>query len=138
MKVAAAMPSIQRNIAPIGAQDVANLLAPQLNQLNAQFGFLNSRLDGLQIQLMNSSATRAEDDIVAKLQLVPVAPAGAPQNAPLPVPAVFPGTREDLFALSAAHANILLNYYGIQVPPNASVKRKRNVLANYLGVPIRV
>ena len=71
----------------------------QFDQLNAHFGYMNSRLDGLQIELTNFSATHP---IVTKT----VAPVGAPQtnppSPPLPEPAVFPGTRGELFALTGA------------------------------------
>jgi len=123
MAIAEALPSIQRNVAPIGAQAVADIIMPQIN---AQFANVNAQIANINVSLLNIHATSNDDAIVPKLQ-IPV-----PAN-PVPLPADFPATKGALFHLSSHQVNLFLEYYHLPVVGNLA--NRRNLLAHHLGLP---
>ena len=125
MAVADALPSIQRNLAPIGAQAVADIIMPQIN---AQFANVNAQFANINVSLINIHATRDDDAIAPKLQ-IPV-----PAN-PVPLPANFPATKGALFLLSLQQVNLILDYY--QLPLAGTLANRRDLLAQHLGLPPR-
>ena len=116
MAIAQALPSIQRNLAPIGAQAVADIIMPQIN---AQFANMNA-------SFINIHATSDVDTIVPKLQ-IPV-----PANSAA-LPADFPATKGALFRLTAEQIRPILLYYGL--PDIGTVSEKKTLLAQHLGLP---
>jgi hypothetical protein len=50
-----------------------------------------------------------------------------------PIPAVFPARRENLFSLSSANVDALLQYYDL--PTDGIVEVRRVRLASHLGLP---
>ena len=134
-----ALPAIQRNLAPVGAQAVANIILPQIiaqmnaqnAQMNLQFAHINTRFDFLEqvmsdsaIRIENSHATHDNDPIIPiRHKNAPVL--GVPPVPLLPIPANFPATRGELFRLNTAQLNIFLNYYGEILNGTISQKRRR-------------
>lgn len=113
---------IQRNLAPIAAAEIVQLLAPQFDQLRAQNNELRAR--------QNNSSVDHDADVIEWFAMPPVLVNGVMQQQP--IPAVAPQTKGELFALLAVNANTLLGYYGLPLGGDVIQKRKR--LARHLGL----
>lgn len=117
--LAESLSSIQRNIAPISAADVAAAL----------LGPINARFRQLWAMQTNRFATRLTDSIVP----LPTVPSvGSTASTPA-LPSCFPATRQDLMDLTGTQLTVLLQYYN--EPTDGSVDDCRNRLIAFLGMP---
>jgi len=93
-----------------------------LNKLNASIDRLTIQGQVLQAKVINATAIRDGDAIVA-----------LPNNAGA-LPAHFPETRRAMAVLGNDEVALLLNHYGIG--PNANALQRKNILRAYCGVPL--
>ena len=61
LTIAESVPSIQRNLAPVGAQAVADIIMLQINaNINAQFGNINAQFANINAQFVNINGQLAQ------------------------------------------------------------------------------
>eukprot|EP01033_Poteriospumella_lacustris_P019293 gene19293-gene19836 len=141
---AESMSSIQRNLAPIAAVDVAAVLLGPINaqfaQLAAQLTAQTAQLTALTAQLtagLNQMRARHTNGFAKHLTHaivpLPVMPPAVP-GGPVPaLPPFFPATRQDLINLTSPQVTALLQYYS--EPTNGTVDVRRARLIEFLGLP---
>lgn len=155
--IAANLHVIQRNLAPVNAQAVANLIMQpitaqfvnvnaQFANVNAQLALVNAQIVRTNLQLQNMQAMshniHAEldgDTILHKVTIPNVQPLipgqpypGLPEPAPLPPN--FPATRGELLQLTGPQIAPFMIYYGIGYH-GVTLRVKRSRLARFLGLP---
>ncbi|XXQ38429.1 SAP domain-containing protein [Plasmodiophora brassicae] len=96
-------------------------LQGQVAAVREQLVAQNAAMQALDARILNGTVEAPDDMIVAVLNAAGDA-----------VPAAFPATRRQLTALTGAHANGLLAYYGM--PAGGTVAQRRRRLARRLGV----
>jgi len=119
---------IQRNIAPVAAAEIAQLLAPQFQQINVQFLQSNAKST-------NHDVDHDNDEIVwfPKPPVFEVNEINQQVIVQPPVPDFAPQTKGELFHLNHATANLMLQYYDLAANGTLDDKRKR--LARHVGLP---
>jgi outer membrane murein-binding lipoprotein Lpp len=109
----------------------------KVTALTGQVTALNGRVNGLEadMQVVNRRLSAAEARHQNRSAMNPAdALSPVPQGA-APVPAVFPGTRQDLVDMTASSINVLLAYYELSEAGHTDEKRSR--LSLHLGLRLR-
>jgi hypothetical protein len=124
---AESMPSIQRNLMPIAAADIAEAI---MVRLNARFDQIDARFAQIDARHINGFAEHMVHEI-APLPRVPVI--GEQVNEVPPLPDFFPQTRGGIYNLNSNQVNGILQYYGLPIDGTLEARRKR--ILQFLGCP---
>jgi hypothetical protein len=128
---------IQRNVAPVAAAEIVQLLNPRFDQMRDQLNQMRDQLNQMRADSNkqeargNNSSIDHDGDEIQWFETPPLLMNGVMVQHPVPQQA--PQTKGEFMSSQQATIDALLGYYHLNQGGNFTVKRKR--LAKYLGFP---
>lgn len=132
--------AVRRTLPGIAAAELAELLAPRFNQIDARMIQINARTIEMNARMTQMEARRQnafverDEDIITPFEALP-ATVNDELGAVQPIPSVFPLNKGALMELDENSVDQLLGYYDLPIIAEELTEFKIRRLALHLGLP---